>query len=255
MEQSESSSYPNNDVLKPMRLGSGSGSGQDPIEFKDAIKRSVLVVEDDSFLRDLLAVALERNGFVVETAASAADAKRVFNRGDHDAVMLDVSLGPGLDGFDLAQILRSQSPNVAVVFLTDLPDSRFAGKEPGELLPGIVYLRKSSLNDTQSLVVALDSALRGIDMNKYRQDQEPDRPLGKLTRKQLAVLGLAARGLSNAQIAAERGVNVKAVEDTIARASNTLAMGHPEGANVRVTAVRRYLEATGGKFPMASDNQ
>jgi DNA-binding NarL/FixJ family response regulator len=228
---------------------------QDPdsIEFKDALKRSVLVVEDDSFLRDLLSVALETNGFIVDTAASAAEAKRVFNRGDHDAVILDVSLGPGLNGFDLAQILRSQSPTVAVVFLTDLPDSRFAGKEPGELLPGIVYLRKSSLNDTQSLVVALDSALRGIDTDKFRQDQEPDRPLGNLTRKQLAVLGLAARGFTNAQIAVERGVSVKAVEDTIARASHTLAMGNPEGDNTRVTAVRRYFEATGGQIPMTDD--
>jgi DNA-binding NarL/FixJ family response regulator len=232
-----------------------SKSGGISVELKDMVKRSVLVVEDDPFLRDLLAVALERNGFVVETAASAADAKRVFSRGDHDAVMLDVSLGPGLNGFDLAHILRSQSPNVAIVFLTDLPDSRFAGKEPGELPPGIVYLRKSKMSDTQSLAVALDSALRGINMNEFRQDQEQDRPLGNLTRKQLTVLGLAARGMTNAQIAEERGVSVKAVEDTIARASQALAMDNEDGANTRVTVVRRYLEATGGQVFTTDDLQ
>lgn len=254
MEKSEAGSNSNN-VVRPLHPGPRSRAGRDPVDLIDVVKRSVLVVEDDSFLRDLLAVALERNGFVVETAASAADAKRVFNRGDHDAVMLDVSLGPGLNGFDLAQILRSQSPNVAVVFLTDLPDSRFAGKEAGELLPGIVYLRKSRMSDTQSLVVALDSALRGINTDEFRQDQEPDRPLGNLTRKQLIVLGLAARGLTNAQIAAERGVSVKAVEDTIARASQTLANGSEEGVNIRVTAVRRYLEATGGQVFINDDVQ
>lgn len=232
-----------------------SKSGGISVELKDMVKRSVLVVEDDPFLRDLLAVALERNGFVVETAASAADAKRVFSRGDHDAVMLDVSLGPGLNGFDLAHILRSQSPNVAIVFLTDLPDSRFAGKEPGELPPGIVYLRKSKMSDTQTLAVALDSALRGINMNEFRQDQEQDRPLGNLTRKQLTVLGLAARGMTNAQIAEERGVSVKAVEDAIARASQALAMDNEDGANTRVTVVRRYLEATGGQVFTTDDLQ
>jgi DNA-binding NarL/FixJ family response regulator len=232
-----------------------SKSGGISVELKDMVKRSVLVVEDDPFLRDLLAVALERNGFVVETAASAADAKRVFSRGDHDAVMLDVSLGPGLNGFDLAHILRSQSPNVAIVFLTDLPDSRFAGKEPGERPPGIVYLRKSKMSDTQSLAVALDSALRGINMNEFRQDQDQDRPLGNLTRKQLTVLGLAARGMTNAQIAEERGVSVKAVEDTIARASQALAMDNEDGANTRVTVVRRYLEATGGQVFTTDDLQ
>ncbi len=254
MTKSEAGSN-SNSVVRPIRSGSQSRAGRDPFESIDVVARSVLVVEDDSFLRDLLAVALERNGFVVETAASAADAKRVFNRGDHDAVMLDVSLGPGLNGFDLAQILRSQSPNVAVVFLTDLPDSRFAGKEPGELLPGIVYLRKSRMSDTQSLVVALDSALRGINTDEFRQDQEPDRPLGNLTRKQLIVLGLAARGLTNAQIAAERGVSVKAVEDTIARASHTLSKDDEVGVNTRVTAVRRYLEATGGQVVINDDEQ
>jgi DNA-binding NarL/FixJ family response regulator len=71
-----------------------------------------------------------------------------------------------------------------------------------------------------------------------------------LTRKQLAVLGLAARGLTNAQIAAERGVSIKAVEETIARASSALDISNQEGGNIRVAAVRCYLEATAGQIPL-----
>lgn len=41
-------------------------------------KRSVVVVEDDSFLRSLLADSIEAAGFSVSTAANAADARRVI---------------------------------------------------------------------------------------------------------------------------------------------------------------------------------
>lgn len=208
-------------------------------------QRSVLVVEDDALLRELLAVALERHGFSVDTAASASDAKRSFLRGDHDALVLDIHLGPGPDGFDLAEVLRQQAPHVAIVFLTNLPDPRFAGRAPEDVPKGVAYLRKSSLGDVDALIVALDSALRGSGVDGLRQDRDPDRPLAALTRKQIAVLALVAAGKSNAQIAEERGVSVKAIEDTISRAAHALGIDTRQEGNIRVAAARRYLAATG----------
>lgn len=219
----------------------------------DLVTRSVLIVEDDALLRELIAVALERHGFVVETAASAADAKRAFSRGDHDAVVLDVSLGPGPNGFDLADALRAQAPHVAIVFLTNLPDSRFAERDPKGLPDGVAYLRKTSLSDVDALIEALDSTLRGRDASAYRQDSDPNRPMGGLTRKQIAVLRLAASGMSNQQIADNRGVSVKAVEDTISRASKVLDIDTAAEGNLRVAAVRRFLAVTGGTPPTVSD--
>lgn len=209
-------------------------------------ERSVLVVEDDALLRELLAVALERHGFSVDTAASASDAKRSFSRGDHDALVIDINLGPGPNGFDLAEVLRQQAPHIAIVFLTNLPDPRFAGRAPEEMPKGVAYLRKSSLGDVDALIAALDSALRGSGIDAYRQDKDANRPLATLTRKQLAVLALVAAGKSNAQVAAERGVSVKAIEDTISRAANAMGIDPQDEGNLRVAAVRRYLAATGG---------
>jgi DNA-binding NarL/FixJ family response regulator len=211
--------------------------------------RSVLVVEDDALLRELLAVALEKHGFLVETAASAADARRAFNRGDHDAVVLDVSLGPGPTGFDLADALRQQAPHVAIVFLTNLPDPRFAERDSRGLPSGIAYLRKTNLSDIDTVVDALDATLRGRDTSGFRQDQDPDRPLSGLTRKQLAVLRLAASGLTNQQIADNRGVSVKAIEDTISRAARALCVDTRQEGNIRVGVVRRFLAVTGGQPP------
>lgn len=217
--------------------------------------RSVLVVEDDALLRDLIAVALEAHGFRVDTAATAADARRAVKHGDHDAVILDVSLGPGPNGFDLAEALRVISPHVAIVFLTNLPDPRFTGRAIGDLPQGIAYLRKSRLADIDGLVTALDSALRGTVINDFRQDRDPDRPMSKLTHKQLSVLALAAQGMSNYQIAAHRQVSVKAVEDTIRRAAQVLDIDPEEEGNIRVAAVRRFLAVTGGDSPVVADAQ
>ncbi len=56
--------------------------------------RSVVVVEDEALLRDLIAQSLEASGFSVATAANAADARRACAAFDPDAVVVDIELGP-----------------------------------------------------------------------------------------------------------------------------------------------------------------
>ena len=66
--------------------------------------RHVVVVEDESLLRDLIAKSLEAAGFTVSTAANAADAKRACAAVDPDAVVVDIELGAGPNGFDFADV-------------------------------------------------------------------------------------------------------------------------------------------------------
>ena len=63
--------------------------------------RRILVVEDEPLLRDLIAKSVEASGFIVSTAANAADAKRAIKVSDPDALVLDIELGPGGTGLDL----------------------------------------------------------------------------------------------------------------------------------------------------------
>ena len=207
--------------------------------------RSLLVVEDDSLLRELLASALEARDFVVHTAASVADAKCCVLRDDPDGVILDIELGPGQNGFDFADILRETSPHASIVFLTNLPDPRFAERTSDALPTGVAYLRKTALSDVGVLVEALDAAMRGSGVSGYRQDRDPDRPLASLTRKQVEVMNLAADGKSNAQIAEDGGISVKSVEDLLSRAASVLGVDAAHDGNVRVAAVRTFLEGRG----------
>ena len=203
--------------------------------------RFVLVVEDDALLRELLANVLEMQGFKVQTASNAADAKRAFRNGDPDGVVLDVDLGPGPNGFDLAQTIVHEAPETGIVFLTHFPDTRFASSEGIEVPDGVAYLRKSALSDLNRLFEALDYAMRGNVTDDFRDDLDRHRPLANLTRKQIQILKLMSMGQSNAQIAQKRGTTVKAVEEAVRRACLAIGVNSDTESNSRTAAVARFL--------------
>jgi two-component system response regulator MprA len=80
---------------------------------------TLLVVEDDHELRDLLARGLREEGFVVETVATGAALLRRFAERPADALVVDIGL-PDADGRDVCQALRAQGEHVPVLFLTAL---------------------------------------------------------------------------------------------------------------------------------------
>ena len=206
--------------------------------------RSLLIVEDDALLRELVAGALESRGFRVTTAATAADAMRAVHVMDPDGALVDIDLGEGPTGFDFADRLLQQYPHIAIVFLTNLPDPRFADRDPNGLPRGIAYLRKSAISDVDAIVATLDSALRGGNLTQHRHDRNPNRPLAGLTRRQIDVLRMVVDGKTNAQIADARGVTLKSVEATLQRAYLAIGIAPETNGNSRVLAARRFLEAT-----------
>jgi DNA-binding NarL/FixJ family response regulator len=208
-------------------------------------KRQVVVVEDESLLRDLIAKTLENAGFSVTTAANAADAKRAVAATDPDAMVLDIELGPGPNGFDFAESLYKTAPDVGIVFLTDLPDARFAGRDSKQLPKNISYLRKSQLVDSNELLEALEAVLHDTVDASHRHDLNTDRPLAELSKKQISVLHLVSMGYTNAQIAEKRGTTVRAVEGIISRIFTALEIDVQAEGNARVEAAAKYLRASG----------
>ena len=67
----------------------------------------ILVVDDDTRLRELLRRYLSDNGFVVSTAADAAEARRLLASLTFDLLVVDVMM-PGEDGFSLTEGIRLQ---------------------------------------------------------------------------------------------------------------------------------------------------
>lgn len=90
--------------------------------------QTVLVVEDDPFLRDIFQRVLERAGFTVITAAHGKEALASFHKGGISLVLTDI-LMPELDGFQLIRALKEKAPKLPVIAISninDVKDSRDA---------------------------------------------------------------------------------------------------------------------------------
>jgi len=94
-------------------------------------KPHILVVDDDTRLRELLKTFLSRNSFRVSTAKHAAEARQHLDALDFDLIVLDVMM-PGQTGLDFAAELR-QTNDVPILMLTAMgePKDRIAGLEKG----------------------------------------------------------------------------------------------------------------------------
>ncbi len=92
----------------------------------------VLVVDDDSRIRQLLARYLGGSGFRVTGAADAAEARRKLAAIDFDLIVLDVMM-PGEDGLSLTASLKRDASDVPVLLLTARSDGddRVRGLEAG----------------------------------------------------------------------------------------------------------------------------
>src|SRR6185312_16697848 len=83
-------------------------------------QHTILLVEDDATIREMTQLSLERDGFVVDTAADGLAGLDAFRAGSPDLVLLDVML-PGLDGVSVCRAIRESSV-VPVVMLTARTD-------------------------------------------------------------------------------------------------------------------------------------
>lgn len=91
---------------------------------------SVILVDDDNDIRELLSSYLDKNGFQV-TAFESAEAILDAGLGDAELVILDIGL-PGMDGLELCRELR-RSSDIPIIMLTAASDDidRILGLELG----------------------------------------------------------------------------------------------------------------------------
>ena len=116
----------------------------------------ILVVDDDTRLRELLRKYLSDHGFIVASARDAADARAQLACLSFDLLVLDVMM-PGETGLELTAALRRTS-EVPILLLTARgePDDRIAGLEAG----ADDYLAKPF--EPRELVLRINSILRRL---------------------------------------------------------------------------------------------
>lgn len=95
---------------------------------------TILVVDDEESLTDLVASALRFAGYSVRTESNGFDALRSIKRQTPDLVVLDVNM-PELDGFEVCRRIRRDGLDTPVIFLTardEIDDKRVGFRQGGD---------------------------------------------------------------------------------------------------------------------------
>lgn len=206
------------------------------------MRRRALVVDDDRLVAALVKDVMTSAGYDVALAHTAPAASAALAEFDPDVAILDISLGRGPTGIDLAHLAHESYPATALLLLTRYPDLRTAQSTASDLPPHCGFLSKVNVADASVLLDAVEAVLR---------DREPepgphakvDGPLAALTRTQLTVLNLVAQGFTSAEIARRRECTTSAVEKILGNIYQRLNIDTDSVIHPRVEAIRIYATA------------
>ncbi len=97
----------------------------------------ILLVDDNTVVRDMLVDLVGSLGYRADSAASGAEALDLFDRGQYGMVLTDL-LMPGMSGWDVLAALRQRDARIPVIIVTGSP---IVG-DPRASQPGVAVLKK-----------------------------------------------------------------------------------------------------------------
>jgi response regulator RpfG family c-di-GMP phosphodiesterase len=135
--------------------------------------RSVLIVDDENGVRDLMARWLESGGYTVTTASTAEEALGRLERTPSAVALCDIRM-PGHDGLWLAERIRQKFPETAVIMATGVQDVAPAVES---LRQGVIdYLTKPFGRDRlrEAVLRGLDWHCSAWDARRWRESLEQE---------------------------------------------------------------------------------
>lgn len=203
---------------------------------------SILIVDDDDFTRMALAAVLRSLEYDVighaESVVQAMDAARAARI---DAALIDLDLGEGPTGIDLAHGLRGLQPAIGILILSSYADPSFIGRRSRPMPEGAEFLTKQELGDPNILDAALIRA----------QDQDSPAPSAprtsqhNLSESQIEMMRLIAAGLTNAEIARRMWITEDGVNRAVTRLVKHLGLDVTKDKNARILISRAYADMAG----------
>ncbi|MGE3911809.1 MAG: ATP-binding protein [Chloroflexota bacterium] len=124
---------------------------------QDVRPARILVVDDEPPLVQLLSIALRRDGHQVETAGTGEDALALLETGPVDLIISDLSLGAGINGWQLAEEVQQRWPGIRFVLASGWGDG-IGPKEIEQHGIDAVLAKPYRLNEVRTLVGKLTSS-------------------------------------------------------------------------------------------------
>ncbi len=173
-------------------------------------KIRLLIVDDHEVVRLGLRMLLEaeEDMVVVGEAANADEALRLTSQLRPDVVVMDIRL-PGRSGLEACQAIRQRHPKTRVIILTSYLSEELVTQAVRAGASGYVLKDIDSLELVRAIRAAyegktvLDPSAANHIVSHLRQleHREESSPFGSLSRRELQVMALVARGKSNREIA------------------------------------------------------
>lgn len=208
----------------------------------------VIIIDDDPFTRTMLRGTVSELGYeVAGDTGGASEAIALASQPNIAYAMVDLDLGDGPNGIDVAHGLRNVRPEIGIVMLSTYEEPRLLGGRYVALPQGAIYLVKKSILDAEilrkALELSVDSMMRTGAL--VVSPQTGRSTLAKLTDLQLDIMRMVASGDSNAEIARKRTITVASVEKAIARITKQLGIQSSPEKNQRVLIAQTYHQFTG----------
>lgn len=170
---------------------------------------AVIIVDDDTAVRDSLLLLLKALGHAAIAYASAAEFLEAYDPGRPGCAVFDVRM-PGMSGLELQQELNRRGATLPVIFITghgDVPMAVEAMRQGAfEFLQK--PFREQDLIDCIQRALARDSETRA----QLAEHKNIRARLASLTPRELEVLELVTQGKANKVMAADLRVSQRTVE-------------------------------------------
>jgi DNA-binding NarL/FixJ family response regulator len=185
---------------------------------------------------------LGNSGFEIAGSVSTAkEALAINSVRPADVALLDLDLGIGPTGFDLAHALRKAAPQIGIVFLTSFQDPRFASIHGVSPPKGARYLVKSEIENVAQII----STILQTKHRPFNENVNHINKFEKLTDLQIEIWREVAEGLSSSEIATRRNISEKAVEATLARIYTFLEIKREKSTNPRILLANSFKKFSG----------
>jgi len=209
---------------------------------------SVALVEDQEDLcRSWVQIIESFGGFeCICTCASAEEGVRVLPNAQPDVILMDLRL-PRMSGIECTSRLKRMLPSTPIVILTALDDDEliFRALEAGA--DGYLLKRsrpadlRAALLDVLNGGAPMSSAIARRVVRSFRRPSANPSNEAHLSTREIEVLGLLSRGLSNKEIADEMRLSFETVRSYLKTIYEKLHVRCRTEAVIRYTATRSTL--------------
>ena len=178
-------------------------------------KTRVMIVDDQYISRQLFALYIQASEKyeLVRQVESASLADAFVLKEPIDLILMDILMNDGSNGLDAAEKIKKKRPNIKIIAVTSMPESSWINRAKSIGIDSFWYKEVSK----ETIIEIMDRTMAG---ESVYPDTIPVVHIGNIrssefTDREIEVLRVMIKGISNAEIAKELGITENTVKQHI----------------------------------------